>query len=71
MVFQVDFNALYYDITRRFKNAFVAYDCYGLFLQSDGFTVSKVEAFLSYFGLKNLLVTFSERDFSASKLLNH
>ena len=50
MVFQVDFNALYYDITRRFKNAFVACDWYGLFLQSDGFTVSKVEAFLSYLG---------------------
>ena len=48
----------------------VVSDLYGLFLHFGDFSVKKGEAFLSYFGLKNPLFTFSERDFSALKLLN-
>ena len=48
----------------------VVSDLYGLFLHFGNFSVKKSEAFLSYFGLKNPFFTFSERDFSALKLLN-
>ena len=71
MVFQLDFKGPYHNIRMRLGNALVVCDLYGLYLHSGHFLVKKVEAFLSYFGLKNPLFTFSERDFSALKLLNH
>ena len=66
MVFQLDFKGPYHISKSKFE-----YHLYGLYLHSGHFSVQKGEAFLSYFGLKNLLFTFSERDFSALKLLNH
>ena len=39
--------------------------------KNEDFSVQKDEAFLSYFKLKNPFFTFSERDFSAPKLLNN
>ena len=71
MVFQLDFEGPYHNIRMRLGNVLVVCDLYGLYLHSGHFSVQKVEAFLSYFGLKNPLFTFSERDFSALKLLNH
>ena len=55
----------------RLGNALLLFDLYSVFLHSDHLLVQKGEAFLSYFGLKNPLFTFSERDFSVLKLLNY
>ena len=71
MVFQLDFKGSYQNIRMHTGSALVVCDLYGLYLHSGHFTVKKGQAFLSYFGLKNPLFTFSERDFSALKLLNH
>ena len=71
MIFQLDFKGPYRSIKMRLGNALVLCDLYGLFLQSGHFSAKNSEALLSYFGLKNPLFTFSERDFSALKLLNH
>ena len=71
MVFQLNLKGLYHNIRMRLGNALEAGDLYSIFLHSGHFPVQKVEAFLSYFGLKNPLFTFSERDFSALKLLNN
>ena len=64
MVFQLDFKGPYHNIRTRLGNTLVVCDLYGLFLHSGHFSV------FCYFGLKNPLFTFSERDFSALKLLN-
>ena len=71
MVFQLDFKRSYGNIRMRPGNTFVVCDLCGLFLNSDYFSVQKGEAFQSHFGLKDNLFTFSERDFSALKHLNH
>ena len=71
MVVQLDFKGPYLNIRVRLGNAFVVYDLYGSFLHSSHFSVQFGEAFLSYFGTKNLTFTFSERDFSVLKLLIH
>ena len=71
MMFQLDFKGPYHNFKIRLGNALVVCDLYGLFLLSGNFSAEKGQAFLSYFGLKNPLFTFSERDFSAVKLLNH
>ena len=44
---------------------FFSFNSDGLFLQSGEFSVEKVDAFLSYFGLKNPTFTLYEPDFSA------
>ena len=66
MVFLLNFKGPYHNIRMRLGN-----DLYSIFLHSGHFLMKKGEAFLSYFGLKNPLFTFSERDFSALKLLNN
>ena len=71
MVFKLDFKDPYYNIRMRLGNALIVCDLYGLYLHSGLFSVYKGEAFLSYFGLKPPLFTFSEREFSDLKLLNH
>ena len=71
MLFQLDFKGPYHNIRMRLQNLLVVCDLYGLFLDSDHFLAQKGETNLSYFGLKNTLFTFSERDFSALNLLNH
>ena len=67
----LNFKGPYHNIRMRLGNALEVCDLYSIFLHSGHFPVQKGEAFLSYFGLKNLLFTFSERDFSALKLLNN
>ena len=71
MVFQLDFKSPYHNIRMRLGNALLLFDLYSVFLHSDHLLVQKGEAFLSYFGLKNPLFTFSDRDFSVLKLLNY
>ena len=71
MVFYLDFKGLYHNIRMRFGNALKLCDLYSVFLHSGHFSVRKGEAFLRYFGLKNPLFTFFERDFNALKLLNN
>ena len=70
MVFQLNFKGPYHNIRMRLGNVFVVCDWYGLYLHPGHFSVQKDKAFLSHFGLKNPLFTFSEREFSAVKLLN-
>ena len=71
MVIQLDFKSPCHNIRMHFGNALIACDLYGLYLHSGHFSVSKSEEFESYFGLKNPLFMFCERDFRAVKLLNH
>ena len=71
MIFQLGFLGLYHSIRMHIGNALVVCDLDGLYLHSGDFSAWNGEALLSYFGLKNSLFTFSERDFSALKLLNH
>ena len=71
MVFELDFKGPYYNIRIRLGNALQVCDFHSVLLHSGHFSVQRGEAFLSYFGLKNPLSTFSERDFSAVKLLNN
>ena len=70
MVLQVDFKSPYHNIRMYLENALVVCDLYGLFPHCGLFSILRGEAFLRYFGLRNPLFTFSERDFSALKLLN-
>ena len=71
MVLQLDFKGPYHNIRMRFRTALVVCDLYGLYLLSGSFSIERGEMFLSYFGLKNPLFWFSQRDFSALKLVNH
>ena len=67
----MDFKGPYHNVRMRLGNALEVCDLYSIFLHSGHFSVHKGEAFVSYFGLKNSLFTFSERGFSALKLLNN
>ena len=49
----------------RLGNALEVCDLYSIFLHSGQFLMQKGEVFLIYFGLRNPLFTFSERDFGA------
>ena len=68
MVFQFDFKGPYRNIRMRL----VVCDLYGLFLHSGHFSDQKRWGVPKLFWVKkNPLFTFSERDFSALKLLNY
>ena len=71
MLFQLDSIGPYHNIRMRHGDVLVVCDLYDSFLHSGYFSVKKDETFISYFRLKNPLFAFSERDFSAPKLLNH
>ena len=71
MVFQLNFKGPCHNIRMRLGNAMDLCYLYSIFLHAGCFSVQKGEAFLGYFGFKNPLFTFSERDFSALKLLNN
>ena len=69
MIFNLDFKGTYHNIRMCLGNALLVYDC--LFLHSGHFSVRRAELFLSYFGLKNPLFTFSQHGFSALKQLSY
>ena len=71
MVFQLNFKGPFHNIRMYLGNDLEVRDLYSIFLHSGYLSVQKGEAFLSYFGLKTPLFTFSEHDFSALKLLNN
>ena len=71
MVFQLDFKGPCDSIRMHLGNALLLFDLYSVFLHSDHLLVHKGDAFLSYFGLKNPLFTFSKRGVSVLKLLNY
>ena len=60
MVFKLDSYGPYCDIRVPLENVLEVCDWYGLFLQSDKFSVKKAAAFKGYFGLKNTLRSLNE-----------